>query len=265
MQWDPGPPPTISQILEQAPLNEYQDNPARFRLEWGPIYYRGRLDGSAKVIVIGQDPSVDENVARRILVGRAGQRVQGFLNKLGLTRSYVMINASLYSIFGQFDDEIKDFMDRAPVETWRNRLLDALAEAAGPNLQAVIGFGRAARHAIETWPGAGSLFAQGRAFTLTHPTARPTASIFANWNASLPQLGAHVTPDSDGTVDLTPYSGTAFKASELSRIPLGDFAFGAPVWMGTGDTAARLQPDRPLPPITTQKPTILWTAIEAEG
>ena len=105
MEWDPGPPPAIKTIFEQAPLKEYKNKRNRFRLEWGPMYYRGRLDGSAKLIVIGQDPAADENVARRILVGDAGQRVQGFLSKLGITRSYVMVNSVLYSIFGQFDDD----------------------------------------------------------------------------------------------------------------------------------------------------------------
>jgi hypothetical protein len=89
MEWDPGPP-SISTIFEQAPLQAYQTNPQRFRLAWGPIYYRGRLDGTAKVLVIGQDPAADENVARRILVGDAGRRVQGLLTKLGLTRSYAL-------------------------------------------------------------------------------------------------------------------------------------------------------------------------------
>jgi hypothetical protein len=28
----------------------------QFRTEWGPIFHRGRLDGSARVLVIGQDP-----------------------------------------------------------------------------------------------------------------------------------------------------------------------------------------------------------------
>src|SRR5436309_15828919 len=101
MEWDPGPSQSIAAIFDQAPLNEYVNGPNRFRLEWGPIYYRGRTEGSAKVLVIGQDPAADENVARRILVGDAGQRVQGFLQKLGLTRSYVMVNAILYSITGQ--------------------------------------------------------------------------------------------------------------------------------------------------------------------
>ncbi|MGE5302928.1 MAG: uracil-DNA glycosylase family protein [Alphaproteobacteria bacterium] len=107
------------------------------------MYYRGRLDGSAKVLVIGQDPAADENVARRILVGDAGQRVQGFLAKLGITRSYVMVNSVLYSIFGQFDNDMKAFVDLPAVQQWRNNLLNALK---GPNIQAVLAFGQAARH-----------------------------------------------------------------------------------------------------------------------
>ena len=28
-----------------------------FRTEWGPIFHRGRLDGSARVFILGQDPA----------------------------------------------------------------------------------------------------------------------------------------------------------------------------------------------------------------
>src|ERR671919_314137 len=75
--------------------------PKDFRVEWGPIFHRGRLDGSARVVVIGQDPGAHESIARRILVGEAGQRVQGFLAKLGIEKSYVLVNAFLYSVYGQ--------------------------------------------------------------------------------------------------------------------------------------------------------------------
>ena len=75
--------------------------PDSFRTEWGPIFHRGRLDGSARVLVIGQDPATHETICRRILVGEAGQRMQGLLAKLGITRSYVLINAFLYSVYGQ--------------------------------------------------------------------------------------------------------------------------------------------------------------------
>ena len=74
-------------------VTEYPDGSVypydSFRVEWGPILHRGRLDGTAKVLVIGQDPAAHEAIARRILVGEAAQRIQGFLRKLGVTRSYV--------------------------------------------------------------------------------------------------------------------------------------------------------------------------------
>ncbi|XUJ36942.1 hypothetical protein ACQ5SK_22035 [Bradyrhizobium japonicum] len=67
----------------------------------GADLHRGRLDGSARVLVVGQDPAQHETIVRRILVGTAGRRTQGFLAKLGITRSYVMVNTFLYSVYGQ--------------------------------------------------------------------------------------------------------------------------------------------------------------------
>jgi hypothetical protein len=61
--------------------------PDQFRLEWGPVFHRGRLDGSARVVVVGQDPAQHETIVRRILAGEAGRRLQGFLARLGVTRS----------------------------------------------------------------------------------------------------------------------------------------------------------------------------------
>ena len=47
----------------------------QFRVEWGPIFHRGRLDGTARVLVIGQDPAQHETIVRRVLVGEAGRRL----------------------------------------------------------------------------------------------------------------------------------------------------------------------------------------------
>lgn len=38
-----------------------------FRVEWGPIFHRGRLDGSARVLLIGQDPAQNEAIVRCIM------------------------------------------------------------------------------------------------------------------------------------------------------------------------------------------------------
>ena len=96
--FDPGyvAEPYLTLCAEYPEADVYP--PDQFRLEWGPIFHRGRLDGSARVLIIGQDPAQHETVVRRILVGEAGRRVQGFLAKLGITRSHVFINAYLYSV-----------------------------------------------------------------------------------------------------------------------------------------------------------------------
>ena len=58
-----------------------------FWWDWGPVFYRGRLNGKARFVGIASDPGPTERVVGRTLVGDAGQRVQGFLDKLGLTRA----------------------------------------------------------------------------------------------------------------------------------------------------------------------------------
>ena len=96
---------------------------ADFRIEWGSVFHRGRLDGSARVL-LGQDPAAHEAIARRILVGAAGQRVQAFLAQVGITRSYVMVNAFLYSVYGQGGGN--RHRGDPPIVDYRNRWLDAL-------------------------------------------------------------------------------------------------------------------------------------------
>jgi uracil-DNA glycosylase len=200
-------------------------------MAWGPIFYRGRLDGSAKVIVIGQDPAPDEDVARRILVGDAGQRVQGFLRKLGLVRAYVMVNTFLYGIKGQIDQQAKQISASANIKDWRNQLLDMLLT---PKVEAIIAFGAGAQQVVDLWPGsAGHLVAR-----LTHPSARDDAALLQNWNQGLPQLLQQVTPDPGGAPSAVPY-GTAFTPADIAPIPARDLAFGVPKWLGNGDTAVR--------------------------
>src|SRR5215813_9466246 len=110
--------------------------PDRFRVEWGPIFHRGRLDGSARVLVIGQDPAQHETIVRRILVGEAGRRLQGFLAKLGITTSYVLVNTFLYSVYGSVKAKTKE---DPRLIAYRNRWLDALL--IGQQVEAVVSLG----------------------------------------------------------------------------------------------------------------------------
>jgi hypothetical protein len=118
-----------------------------FRVEWGPVFHRGRLDGTARVLVLGQDPAAHEAIARRILVGEAGQRVQGLLTRLGIDRRYVFVNTYLYSVFGQRRGE--HHIDDPAITDYRNRWLDAIVE--DQPIEAIITLGHLADTAYQQW------------------------------------------------------------------------------------------------------------------
>jgi len=206
---------------------------ADFRTEWGPIFHRGRLDGTARVLVIGQDPGQHESFARRILVGEAGQRIQGFLAKLGIDRGYAMINTFLYSVYGQSGGERhkKD----AAITAYRNRWLDAIFAARVPD--AVIALGSLADAAWAAWnPPAHVAYAH-----ITHPTQPESSSkgdptlyaaamqaMLANWNVALNMLHPHVHPDTARPLVLY---GTQLTAADDAEIPEEDLPAGTPAWM----------------------------------
>ena len=170
--------------------------PNQFRLEWGPIFHRGRLDGSARVLVIGQDPAQHETIVRRILVGEAGRRVQGLLAKLGVTRSYVFINCYLYSVYGS----VKAKTRRNPkLIDYRNRWFEALL--SGGQVEAVVALGQAADEAWRFWVASAVQPLNVAYAAVPHPTqpessskgdktklAAATKKLLQNWNTALQTL-----------------------------------------------------------------------------
>jgi len=231
----------------RAPFDElcrdYPDGsvypPSDFRLEWGPVFHRGRLDGSARVLIIGQDPAQHEEMARRILIGAAGHRTQGFLAKLGIDRSYVLINTFLYSVYGQGGGN--RHQADAAITSYRNRWLDALLQEN--SVEAVVALGSLADGAWQAWKGAsaGHDYPGGYAH-ITHPTQPESSSggdpqklkaaiaaMLQNWNVALESLKPAITqPDQQRA--LVPY-GDSFAAGDLVSIPSGDLPAGSPAWM----------------------------------
>lgn len=199
--FDPGyvAEPFLTLCAEFPEANVYPAD--QFRLEWGPIFHRGRLDGSARVLVIGQDPAQHETVVRRILVGEAGRRVQGLLAKLGITRSYVFINTYLYSVYGSVKATTRKDLN---LIAYRNRWLEALL--VGSRVEAVLALGQAADEAWQFWkatPAGQSIDVAYAA--VTHPTqpessskgdktklAAATKMLLQNWNAALQALSPRV-------------------------------------------------------------------------
>jgi hypothetical protein len=235
---DPGPgaEPFASLAAEYPGTDVYPAD--SFRVEWGPIFYRGRLDGSARLLIIGQDPAASEEIVRRILVGEAGHRTQGLMAKLGIERSYVMVNTFLYSVYGQGAGE--QHAGSAAIADYRNRWFDALF--ATSQIEAVIALGHLADGAWQSWKATPSGQTHAPAYQhVTHPTqpessskddpaklAAATKALLANWNSALAALSPLAHPDVKR--DLVPY-GETWQDGDLAEIPEADTPPGVPSWM----------------------------------
>ena len=215
-----------------------------FRVEWGPIFHRGRLDGTARVLVIGQDPAAHEAIARRILVGEAGQRAQGLLARLGIDRSYVFVNTFLYSMFGGSGSK---YVDAPAIVAYRNRWFDAIVK--DQPIEAIISLGQLADTAYGLWRATPTGSANGAAYANgRHPTYPESASrssgitkaegfarLCASWNLVLDALAGSVTPD---TPVASSRYGTTITDADLAAIPASDLPAGLPPWMGALDAWA---------------------------
>jgi uracil-DNA glycosylase len=245
--FDPGyiAEPFLTLCAEYPDSSVYPSD--QFRVEWGPIFHRGRLDGSARMLVIGQDPAQHESVLRRILVGEAGFRVQGLLAKLGVTSSYVFINTFLYSVYGS----VKARTRKDPnLIDYRNRWLKALL-VGGSKVEAVVALGQAADEAWQFWketPEGQSTNVTYQA--VTHPTqpesssngdktklAAATKKLLQNWNAALQVLSQHVQHP-DAPTPLVLY-GEKWVDDDRVGIPESDLPAGLPPWVREQDGWAK--------------------------
>lgn len=242
--FDTGPTATFRDLCENYPGDTVYKGTDGFRSVWGPIFYRGRADGNARLLCIGQDPAQTEAFTRRILCGPAGKRVQGFLEKLGYTTHYLLINTFAYAIYNQ-TMALPHLHDPA-IETYRNQWI-AAALAHG-KIDAVVTFGNPARDAWNAYVA-----------TLADPTKAPfhqhaihptgdqgsitRKDLLDNWNVALTKLVPHVAHP-DVKKPLVPY-GADFTPAELPEIPSKDLPPGIPAWMRSSDAFWAAMPASP--------------------
>ena len=167
--FDPGPigEPYASLVAAYPGPDVYP--PDSFRVEWGPIFHRGRLDGTARLLVIGQDPAQSEAIVRRILVGEAGHRTQGLMAKLGFDR-----RATCWSIRSCTRSTAR----RAATNTRTTRGSSSTATAgcgrssASNQIEAVLALGGLADDAWQKWKQTPVGQGYSPAYQhVTHPTA----------------------------------------------------------------------------------------------
>lgn len=253
-EFDPGPPQQFADIFAAVP--DYSPFKADFWYDWGPVFYRGRLDGSARVLCVASDPGPTERVAGRTLVGDAGQRVQGFLAKLGLDRSYLCVNAFAYALLPSKNSAAGQVLNDPAQKAWRNSLFDAVKATAA--LQAIIAFGANAQDAVDLWPGKGAI----PLFKVPHPSSHDPVALVTAWKAAIPQIRAVVTPDPGGSAT-GPNYGNSIQEADYTRIPARDLPFGVPSWMGDdawGRSAHPRHSDAVRRPKPDDRHTLIWIA-----
>lgn len=231
--FDKGPPAALAQHFADLPDIEPQFRPL-FWYDWGPVFYRGRLTGKARVLAIASDPGPTERIVGRTLVGDAGQRVQGFLEKVGLTRSYVLVNAFPFAVHPGKVSKALPLLEDDDQLRWRNRFYDLVT---GPELEAIVSFGGNAHAALDLWGNKPDV----PTFKVPHPSSDHTASLLEKWRTAIPDLRAAVTPDQDGTQSGANY-GSTFKEADYQAIPPGDLPFGLPSWVGDDAWGRRARP-----------------------
>lgn len=240
---DPGPSPEQKQLFESVPA-DFEDNYFdSMWTKWGPTYYRGRLDKSARVMIIGSDPGPTECVpfARRCMIGDTGQRVQGLLHKLGLDRSYLIMNAFPYALFPSASNAGKgDEINANPtVVAWRNKIFASAIDK--DKLQAVILFGFQARAAWDLWTDHPNV----PIFELPHPSrfdGEPDAGLLSRYRPAVERLRQIVTPDDEVLLRNNPNYGKEFTEFDFGRIPrrdlpkeavIGGVVEPTPEWFGS--------------------------------
>ena len=252
-EFDSGPTASFARIFGAVP--DYSPFKEHFWFDWGPVFYRGRLNGTARLLCIASDPGPTERIACRTLVGDAGQRVQGFLTKLGLTQSYLCLNAFAYALFPSHGGSAPAILQDPAQLAWRNGLFD---RAKRSNVQALVAFGQNAQNAVDLWPGSATL----PVFKVPHPSSHDAQGLVDAWRAAIPELRAVVTPDPDGDPTVPNY-GPTFTEDDYAPIPKADLPFGLPAWFGddrwgrTGTPRHSNSVSRPSP---DDHHTLIWIA-----
>ena len=251
-EFDRGPTAAFADLLAQVPD---PPDPAAFWFDWGPIFYRGRLDGTARVLVVASDPGPTERIANRNLVGNAGQRVQGFLAKLGLTRSYVCLNAWAYAVHPSRASAMKKRLADPAQLQWRNAVYD---RATDRTLQAIVSMGGMAHEAMRLWTSR----PEAELVEIPHPSSHDETVLLDEWRAAVDHLRTVVTPDGDGD-NGGPNYGATFAEADYAPVPRRDLPFGVPDFLGD-DAWVRAQPGDRMNSVNRPSPddghTLQWKA-----
>src|SRR5918994_970245 len=229
-----------------------------FRWHHGPMFFRGRLDGSAMVVIVGQEGAQDESLAHRSFTGGTGARMQHFLRTLGLDRSYLFLNSFVYPIFGQYGQHLRPLAQdpTSPIAAHRTQILDKAV--VGGDVRLVVAVGLAAKESVVSWvkahggtasPGSlhtaslGDLPARVKLIGVVHPgsaSGGSTTPIKQDFQRAIDQIRTWLTAD-PAWLPVDPGMTRNLAAPYAYRshaIPFRDLPFGTCPRLGRGGTSS---------------------------
>lgn len=272
-QSDSGPTGAMKTFMDSTPDYEAEvEDSTTFWYAFGPVLYRGRLDGSARVLCIASDPGPTECLpfVRRALVGDSGQKTQGFLAKLGLTRSYVLVNAFAVAMLpGEKTKGLQVLRTNSAIMAARHGLYNRLLVS---DTQAIIVFGGVAREAYDIWRASNTAVKGVPRFELAHPAAvdrngNGDDAALRQWASAVKKLRKIVTPDADGDAS-GPNFGDYFTEVDYVRVPRRDLPSAAPAYAGDDSWGRAANPphynccERPSP---DDRESLLLTPAPGQG
>lgn len=227
IEFDRGPTPGLARLLVGAGAGPPWPDFAALGVPGAATYgggalYRGRFTG-VRVLVLADQAGHDDLAWGRAFTGEAGQRFQGLLAALGLTRSYLILRTLPVDTAGLSAGKVWALADRPDVMAHHRavvgRVLDDNAVAAvvavGPHAERI----------------AGRLDLDGQRVVPLPPWSSSGAR--ATWIERYQQLRSLGIP-----IDQPPTTGDW--DGDRVQIPRADLPFGLPRWQGSsGDRVVR--------------------------
>lgn len=230
IEYDRGPSPSITRLLVGGSAGLAWPDFAALGVPGSATYgagprYRGRF-GGVRLLVLADQNGHDDLLWGRALTGEAGQRFQGLLAALGITRSYLVLRTLPVDTAGLPDGKVWALADRPDV-------VALLAAVAGRVLDdnAVAAVVTVGAHAERI---AGRFELDGQPVVALPAWSAPGAhEAWVAGHARLRSLGIPIDQ---------PPTGNAWNG-ERAQVPRADLPFGLPRWQGTsGDRVVRSTP-----------------------
>jgi hypothetical protein len=232
MAFDPGPSkawvdtflatPPLATVLQEAaaqPLTDFAT----------PVWYRGKINGGSKILVVGQGQGVDGVVGGRAMIGDDGQHVEHLMDNVGAGSDYLVIQPYPY-VVSKGEDVAKLAMTSS-LTKFRNEILQKIVKENG--VKAVITLGQLGKDAFEK-------AATGFTGPVIELPQIDESGAHTKWNAAIDRLKNEAAAIGLQNGKFQTYaSADAFKNARRA-IPRDHLPYGKPLWFGSTGTLSQI-------------------------